>query len=137
MLRRLISSKSARLVLAANGGSLQAVGLQLFADGVYCPRLRPSVARPGPRIKQNDRKFMTSTELMRREILRLARATRHSAFISTRRLSAFYNVSEKCVLCEMAKLAEENRIRVAGWRNREDFVENSPEGLAVRVDLVE
>jgi hypothetical protein len=80
---------------------------------------------------------MTSTELMRREILRLARATRDSAFISTRRLSAFYNVTEKCVLCEMAKLAEENRIRVAGWRNREDFVENSPEGLAVRVDLVE
>jgi len=80
---------------------------------------------------------MTSTELMRREILRLARATRHSAFISTRRLSAFYNVSEKCVLCEMAKLAEENRIRVAGWRNSEEFVENSPEGLAVRIDLVE
>jgi hypothetical protein len=80
---------------------------------------------------------MTSTELMRQEILRLARATRHSAFISTRRLSAFCNVTEKCVLCEMAKLAEENRIRLAGWRNREEFVENSPEGLAVRVDLVD
>jgi len=80
---------------------------------------------------------MTSTELMRREILRLARATRHSAFISTRRLSAFYNVTEKCVRCEMAKLAEENRIRLSGWQSREDFIEKSPEGLAVRVDLVE
>jgi hypothetical protein len=74
---------------------------------------------------------------MSREILRLARATRHSAFISTRRLSAFYNVSEKSVRRELAKLAEENRIRVAGWRNREEFVEKSPEGMAVRVDLVE
>jgi hypothetical protein len=80
---------------------------------------------------------MTPTELMRHEILRLARATHHSAFISTRRLSAFYNVSEKCVRCEMAKLAEENRIRLAGWRNREQFAENPPEGLSVRVDLVE
>jgi hypothetical protein len=80
---------------------------------------------------------MTSTELMRREILRLAKATRRSAFISTRRLSAFYNVSEKCVLCEMAKLAEENRIRVVGWRNREEFVEKSPEGMSFRVDLVD
>ena len=80
---------------------------------------------------------MTSAEMMRREILRLARATRHSAFISTRRLSAFYNVTEKCVICEIAQLAEENRIRVAGWRNREEFVENTPEGLAIRVDLVE
>jgi hypothetical protein len=37
----------------------------------------------------------------------------------------------------MAKLAEENRIRVAGWRNREEFVEKSPEGMSFRVDLVE
>jgi hypothetical protein len=80
---------------------------------------------------------MTSTELMRREILRLVQATRHSAFITTRRLSAFYNVSEKCVLSEMAKVAEENRIRVAGWRNREEFVEKWPEGMSFRVDLVE
>jgi len=80
---------------------------------------------------------MTSTELMRREILRLARATHHSAFINTRRLSAFYNVTEKCVRCELAKLADENRIRLAGWQNKEEFMENYPEGLAVRVDLVE
>jgi len=80
---------------------------------------------------------MTPTELMRREILRLARATRHSAFISTRRLSAFYNVSEKSVRHELAKLADENRIRLTGGENREEFIEKSVEGMAVRVDLVE
>lgn len=80
---------------------------------------------------------MTPTELMRREILRLARATRHSAFISTRRLSAFYNVPEKSVRRELAKLAEENRIRLTAAQNREEFVEKSPEGAAFRVDLVE
>jgi hypothetical protein len=74
---------------------------------------------------------------MRREILRLARATRHSVFISTRRLSAFYNVPEKSVRRELAKLADENRIRLAGGENREEFFEKSPEGMAVRVDLVE
>lgn len=80
---------------------------------------------------------MTPTELMRREILRLARATRRSAFISTRRLSAFYNVPEKNVRRELVQLAEENRIRFTGGQNREEFIEKSPEGLAVRIDLVE
>ena len=80
---------------------------------------------------------MTPTELMRREILRLARVTRHSAFISTRRLSAFYNVPEKSVRRELAKLADENRIRLTAAQNREEFVEKSPEGAAFRVDLVE
>jgi len=80
---------------------------------------------------------MTPTELMRQEILRLARATRDSAFISTRRLSAFYNVPEKSVRRELAKLADENRIRLAGGPSREEFIEKAPEGLAVRVDLVE
>jgi hypothetical protein len=80
---------------------------------------------------------MTSTELMRCEILRLARVTRRSAFISTRRLSAFYNVPEKSVRRELAKLADENQIRIASGQSREEFVEQSPEGMAVRVDLVE
>jgi len=80
---------------------------------------------------------MTSTELMRCEILRLARVTRRSAFISTRRLSAFYNVPEKSVRRELAKLADENQIRLASGQSREEFVEQSPEGMAVRVDLVE
>jgi len=80
---------------------------------------------------------MTPTELMRHEILRLARATRQSAFISTRRLSAFYNVPEKSVRRELARLADEKRIRLAGGQNREEFIDNAPEGLAVRVDLME
>jgi len=80
---------------------------------------------------------MTSTELMSTEILRLTRATQRSAIIHTRRLSAFYNVSEKSVRQELAKLAGENRIRLAGWQSREEFVANAPENLAVRVDLVE
>jgi len=81
--------------------------------------------------------FMSSIELIDREILRLARATQRSAFIHTRRLSALYNVPEKSVRQELAKLAGENRIRLSGWQSREDFVANAPEGLAVRVDLVE
>ncbi|HEY6127650.1 MAG TPA: hypothetical protein VIW23_05650 [Candidatus Acidoferrum sp.] len=91
---------------------------------------------------------MSSADMMRREILRLAGATRSSAFISVKRLSSFYNVSEKNVRRELTKLADENRIRVAGWdgrqvrplaewRNKEEFVENSPEGFPVKVDLVE
>ena len=80
---------------------------------------------------------MTPTELMSREILRLARATQCSAFIHTRRLSAFYNVSEKSVRQELAKLAGENRIRLTGWQNKEEFVASAPENLAVRVDLVD
>ena len=58
---------------------------------------------------------MNSTEMMRREILRLAGATSRSAFISVRRISAFYNVPEKAVRSELTKLADENRIRLAGW----------------------
>lgn len=80
---------------------------------------------------------MNATELMRREILRLAKATRHSAFISTRRLSAFYNVPETSVRRELAQLADENRIRLTGAQSREEFIEKSPEGMAVRVDLIE
>jgi len=80
---------------------------------------------------------MTPTERMRREILRLARATRYSAFISTRRLSGFYNVPEKNVRRELVQLAEENRIRFSAAQNREEFIERSPEGIAVRIDLVE
>jgi hypothetical protein len=91
---------------------------------------------------------MNSTEMMKREILRLAGATTRSAFISVKRLSAFYNVPEKTVRSELTKMADENRIRLAGWdgrqvrplaewRNREEFVENAPEGFPVRVELVE
>jgi len=91
---------------------------------------------------------MNSTEMMKREILRLAGVTTRSAFISVCRLSTFYNVPEKMVRRELTNMAEENRIRLAGWdgrqvrpltewRNREEFVENAPEGFPVRVELVE
>ncbi len=62
---------------------------------------------------------MNSTEMMKREILRLAGATTRSAFISVRRLSAFYNVPEKTVRTELTKMADENRIRLAGWDGRQ------------------
>ena len=91
---------------------------------------------------------MTPTELMRREILRLAGATNRQAFISVKRLSAFYNVPEKSVRNELTNLAEAKQIRLAGWdgrqvrplgewRNREEFVESAPEGFPVRVELME
>ena len=62
---------------------------------------------------------MNSTELMRQEILRLAGTSRRSAFISVKRLSAFYNVTEVNVRSELTKLAEEKRIRLAGWDGKE------------------
>jgi len=80
---------------------------------------------------------MNSRDIMRGEILRLARATERGAFISTRRMSAFYHVSEKKVRQELARLAEENRIRLAGWRSQEEFVESAADGLAVRVEPVD
>lgn len=91
---------------------------------------------------------MNSTEMMRREILRLARATQRSAFINVKRLSTFYNVAEKSVWSELTKLAEENRIRLAGWNGKEvrpmaewlskdEFVEKAPAGVPVKVELVE
>ena len=91
---------------------------------------------------------MNSTELMRQEILRLARATRRSAFINVKRLSAFYNVPEVSVRSELTKLAEQKRIRLAGWDGKEvrpmeewwskdEFVERAPAGVPVKVELVE
>ena len=67
----------------------------------------------------------------------MARASRHSAFVSTRRLSAFYNVPEKSVRRELLQLADENRIRIACPTCKEEFIEKAPENLAVRIDLVE
>jgi DeoR/GlpR family transcriptional regulator of sugar metabolism len=62
---------------------------------------------------------MNSTEMMKREILRLAGAMTRSAFISVRGLSAFYNVPEKTVRRELTNMPEENRIRLAGWDGRQ------------------
>jgi hypothetical protein len=91
---------------------------------------------------------MNYTEMIRHEILRLARVTHSSAFINVKRLSAFYNVPEKIVRTELTKLAEQNHIRLTGWdgkevlpmtewRSKEEFVERSPAGVPVRVELVE
>lgn len=80
---------------------------------------------------------MNSTELMRREILRLAKATSHSTFIHTRRLSRFYNLPEKCVRQELANLVTEKHIRLAAWQNNEEFLANAPDGEAVKVDLLD
>jgi hypothetical protein len=114
--------------------------------GFYPPEFRPWFPAPDNLFLRGS--AMNSTEMMRREILRLAAATTRSAFINVRRLSAFYNVPEKTVRSELTKMADENRIRLAGWdgrqvrplaewRNREEFVENAPEGFPVRVELVE
>jgi len=90
---------------------------------------------------------MNSTERMSREILRLAGATRRSAFLNVRRLSAFYNVPEKSVQRELTKLADENRIRLSGWNgkevrprtewsNNEEFWDNLPDGVPVKIELI-
>jgi hypothetical protein len=86
--------------------------------------------------------------MMRREVLRLAEATQRSAFIDVKRLSAFYNIPAKSVRRELTNLAKENRIRLSGWdgkefrpqvewHSQEEFVNSSPEGIPVRVELVE
>jgi hypothetical protein len=62
---------------------------------------------------------MISPLTLRRELLRLAGARRHPACINTRRISAFYNVSEKSVRRELANLADDNLIRLSGWDGRE------------------
>jgi hypothetical protein len=80
---------------------------------------------------------MNSLELMRCEILRLTKATSHSAFIHPLRLSRFYNVPEKSVRQELVKLAEEHRIRLSASQNNEEFIANAPDGDPVKVDLVD
>lgn len=80
---------------------------------------------------------MNSMELMRREILRLAKASSRSAFIHPLRLSRFYNLPEKSVRQELARLATEKHIRLAAWQNNEEFIDNAPEGEAVKIDLLD
>jgi hypothetical protein len=80
---------------------------------------------------------MTPNELLCREILRLVRVSQRSAFINPGRLSAFYHLPEKCVRQELAKLAQEKQIRLAGWQSHEEFVAKAQEGMSVRVDLLD
>jgi len=62
---------------------------------------------------------MDSFETIRRELLRLAGAKSHPICINTRRVSALYNVPEKSLRRELTKLAEEKKVRLAGWDGRE------------------
>jgi hypothetical protein len=90
---------------------------------------------------------MTSPTTLRRELLRLAGARRHPARIDAKRISAFYHVPEKSVRRELAKLAEDKLIYLAGWdghqmrpysewRSADEFVEAGVSDQ-FRVDLVE
>ena len=89
---------------------------------------------------------MDSFKAVRRELLRLAGAERRPAYISTRRISDFYAMPEKSVRRELAKLAEQKMIRLAGWDGRElrpfgawrdadEFIESRRDGGHVRVGL--
>ena len=89
---------------------------------------------------------MTPATTLRRELLRLAGARRYPARIDAKRISAFYHVTEKSVRRELAKLADDNLIHLAGWdghqmrpysewRNADEFVEAGV-GDHFRVDLV-
>jgi hypothetical protein len=130
------------------GGVVRFKAQRYSPDAGLCPPPIPATWFSSARETFLRGSAMNSTEMMKREILRLAGVTTRSAFISVRRLSTFYNVPEKTVRRELTNMAEENRIRLAGWdgrqvrpltewRNREEFVENAPEGFPVRVELVE
>ena len=76
---------------------------------------------------------MDAAHAIRREILRLAATQHKSIAVSTKRLSAFYNVPETQVRAEIASLAEEKKIRVSAWDGRQV----SPVETMVRTEFVE
>jgi hypothetical protein len=91
---------------------------------------------------------MISDEFVQREILRLAGSNHKSASISTKRISAFYNVPELRIRRQLAALAEQKKIRLTGWdgraqrpysewANAEDFVNSHADGAHFRVDLLD
>jgi hypothetical protein len=91
---------------------------------------------------------MVSDEYVQREILRLARNSHKSACISTRRISAFYNVPEARIRRQLTALAEQKKIRLTGWdghaqraysewASAEDFVNSHADGGHFHVDLVD
>jgi len=61
---------------------------------------------------------MISDEYVQREILRLAGNNHKSACISTRRISAFYNMPESRIRWQLTTLAEQKKIRLTGWDGR-------------------
>jgi len=91
---------------------------------------------------------MVSDEFVQREILRLAGNHHKSACINTRRISEFYNVPERRIRRQLTMLAEQKKIRLAGWdgralrpysdwANAEDFVNAHADGVQFRVDLLD
>src|SRR5258707_15864840 len=58
---------------------------------------------------------MNSLEAMKREVLRLAKAGGNRACIRTHQLSAVFNLPEIRVRQELAGLAEQKLILLAGW----------------------
>jgi hypothetical protein len=91
---------------------------------------------------------MISDEIVQREILRLAGNTHKSACISTRRISAFYNMPESRIRRQLTMLAEQKKIKLTGWdgrgprpysewANAEDFVNSHADGGHFHVELVD
>ena len=91
---------------------------------------------------------MISDEYVQREILRLAGNDHKSACISTRRISAFYNMPESRIRRQLTTLAEQKKITLTGWDGRElrpysewasaeDFVNSQADGGHFRVELVD
>jgi hypothetical protein len=62
---------------------------------------------------------MNSLEAVRFEVLRLAKVGGKRVCIRTHQLCGVFNVSEGHVRRELAKLAEEKLILLAGWDGRE------------------
>ena len=90
---------------------------------------------------------MTSCATLRRELLRLVKARHDSAWINTKRISAFYNVPEKSVRRELAKLADEKIVNLSGWdgsrmrpyfawQDADAFVDTTPADAHFHVDLI-
>jgi len=90
---------------------------------------------------------MTSPTTLRRELLRLAGARRHPACIDAKRISVFYNVPEKSVRRELAKLADDKVISLAGWdgsrmrpystwKDADEFVDFTAGDGHFQVDLI-
>jgi hypothetical protein len=91
---------------------------------------------------------MVSDEFVQREILRLATNNHKSACISTRRISAFYNVPEARIRRQLTALAEQKKIRLTGWdghaqraysewASAEEFVNSHADGGHFQVDLLD
>jgi DeoR/GlpR family transcriptional regulator of sugar metabolism len=91
---------------------------------------------------------MITDEYVQREILRLVKNNHKSACISTRRISAFYNVPESRIRRQLTTLAEQKKIKLTGWdghalrpysewANAEEFVNSHADGGHFRVELVD